>query len=354
MDKHSDTTWWSGTRQRRAVTIPAIAVLAVVSVAVLPLALPLTLVADLVRGKHFALSRCALFFAGYLVGEVLFLLATLGHWLAVAGWTEKGRQRLFRQTGWLGNAWARWMDALGEHLFGLRRTVQGLEALDSGGPLIALFRHASVGDTTFPPLILGVAGGRQVRYVVKRELQLDPIFDVIGHRLQACFVARDSQHSDREIQALCALLDGLGPQDAVAIFPEGTRFSPDKLQRALPRLEGRLSGEALACAQSLRRTLPPRLGGPIALLERNPGADVVFCAHAGYEGAATFADLLHGRTIGRTIQVRLWRVPFAEIPREREALIVWLFRQWAAMDQWVELQFQQAGSSPGPAHDNTL
>jgi hypothetical protein len=340
--KSTDMNWWSGTWQRRAVTIPAITGLALVSVLALPIALPIAVVADLVRGKRFAFSRCALFFAGYLVGEVLFLAATLLHWLAVAGWTEAGRQRLLQQTGRVGNAWAQWMDGLGEHLFGLRRTVEGLGVLDAPGPTIALFRHASVGDTTFPPLILGVAAGREVRYVVKRELQLDPIFDVIGTRLGACFVARESKQAEREIQALCTLLDGLGPNDSVALFPEGTRFSPKKLARALPKLDGKLAGDALNYAKSLRRTLPPRLGGPIALLERNPGADVVFCAHAGYEGAATFADLIHGRTIGRTIQVRLWRVAYADIPREREALIAWLFGQWAAMDEWIDAQLTVA------------
>jgi hypothetical protein len=63
---------------------------------------------------------------------------------------------------------------------------------------------------------------------------------------------------------------------------------------------------------------------------------VLFCTHVGYEEAATFRDLWTGRAIDRRIEVQFRRVPFAEIPTGREALIRWLFDEWARLDVWVE------------------
>ena len=34
----------------------------------------------------------------------------------------------------------------------------------------------------------------------------------------------------------------------------------------------------------MRNLLPPRLTGPLALLERAPDLDVVFCGHVGFDG----------------------------------------------------------------------
>ncbi len=92
----------------------------------------------------------------------------------------------------------------------------------------------------------------------------------------------------------------------------------------------------LALAEQLRHTLPPRLGGPLGLLQRNPGLDVVFCAHTGFEGAATFRDLLGGALVRREVQVAFWRVPFAQIPLERDARAQWLYQHWRRIDDWID------------------
>ena len=71
------------------------------------------------------------------------------------------------------------------------------------------------------------------------------------------------------------------------------------------------------------------------MIERNPGVDVVFCAHSGLEGAGSPRDLLAGALVGSTVRVRFWRVPYAEIPVTYEARIEWLYGQWQRVDEWI-------------------
>jgi hypothetical protein len=80
--------------------------------------------------------------------------------------------------------------------------------------------------------------------------------------------------------------------------------------------------------------LPPRLGGPLALLETS-GADVLFVAHVGLENTARLADLLSGALVGARVRVALWRVPRAEVPTEPGDRVEWLYDQWARLDAWV-------------------
>jgi len=207
-------------------------------------------------------------------------------------------------------------------------------------------RHVSTADTLLPVVLLTGRAGIVLRYVLKRELLWDPCLDIVGNRLPNCFVRRESGQSAAEIAAVVRLLDGLAAHEGVLIYPEGTRFTPAKRERALARLaEGPATEPALlARARALTNLLPPRLGGPLALLESNPGADVLFCAHTGFEGTRSLADLMAGGLVGTTVRVRLWRVPFAEIPRTRSAMASWLYDHWARMDAWIAAQDQPAAA----------
>jgi 1-acyl-sn-glycerol-3-phosphate acyltransferase len=172
---------------------------------------------------------------------------------------------------------------------------------------------------------------------MKRELRWDPAIDIIGHRLPTAFVHRGTHDHARQIALVEHLLDDLGPGDAVVIFPEGTRYSPAKRARVIASLAGK-DPEAHARALRLRHVLPPHPGGPLGLLEHNPGADVVLVAHTGLEGANHLRDLSSGALLGAEVRVKLWRVPAAEIPREREASLRWLQAAWEQIDAWLEAQ----------------
>ena len=130
-------------------------------------------------------------------------------------------------------------------------------------------------------------------------------------------------------------MDDLGPRDGVAIYPEGTRFTPSKRERILAKLATRAEPDLLARARRLQHVLPPHVGGPLGLLERNRGADVVLCAHTGLEAAGSPSDLLGGQLVGTTVRVRFWRVPHADIPREKGARVSWLYQQWQRVDDWL-------------------
>ena len=115
-------------------------------------------------------------------------------------------------------------------------------------------------------------------------------------------------------------------------YPEGTRHTAEKAKQALKRLA---KGDAALYekAKRLRHVLPPRLGGPMALL--GAGFDAVFCAHTGLDGFAHVKDMWNGKLVGNTVNVKFWRVPKSEIPEDRQARALWLFDQWQLVDDWV-------------------
>ena len=81
--------------------------------------------------------------------------------------------------------------------------------------------------------------------------------------------------------------------------------------------------------------LPPRLMGVLRLLERNPGLDVFFCAHTGFENAASFKDFFGGAMIGREIRASLWGYPAEAVPRQPEVQQKWMYENWQRVDDFV-------------------
>jgi hypothetical protein len=82
--------------------------------------------------------------------------------------------------------------------------------------------------------------------------------------------------------------------------------------------------------------MPPRPGGTLAILEANPAMDIVIVAHAGFEAAASFDTFWRGGLVGREVRFQVWRIRADEVPDEDRAL--WLFDQWARVDDWVAAQ----------------
>jgi 1-acyl-sn-glycerol-3-phosphate acyltransferase len=171
---------------------------------------------------------------------------------------------------------------------------------------------------------------------LKRELLWDPCLDIAGNRMVNCFVRRDSGAAEAEIAAVRDIARGIGAGEGVLIYPEGTRFTPAKRERALERIRASARPERLARAERLRHVLPPRLGGPLALLETCPDADVVFCAHVGFEGVRTMGDLVSGALVDGIVRVSLWRVPRDLVPEGPEARAAWLDAQWQRVDEWID------------------
>jgi 1-acyl-sn-glycerol-3-phosphate acyltransferase len=321
---------------RRAWTIPAVTVGLAVALALAPIALPLALVHDLVRfvtaRRPFMALRLYAFAIVYLLDEVLGLVALGACWFG-AGLGRGRRDRLLRATYAVQGLWASVLFGAARALLGLRFEVEGDDAVRPG-PLHVFVQHTSVLDTLIPTIFVTRRHGIRLRFVLKKELLVSPCLDVAGHMLPNVFVDRASAQSDREIARIKALAEGLGPGEGTLIYPEGTRATPSRRAHALSKLAA--SDPALhARASALRHLLPPRIGGPLALLEGGPDADCLLVGHVGLEHAVHVEDVLAGALVGRVVRVRMRRVSRRDVPAERRARIEWLYDAWQEVDDWV-------------------
>ncbi|MBL8785721.1 MAG: lysophospholipid acyltransferase family protein [Deltaproteobacteria bacterium] len=325
------------TLRRRIVTIPVVVLLAALVLGTLPATLTVAVLVDLFRYLRrktpFAVTRLLLFGAVYLLAEVVGLLALCGAW--VGSGFGASRSRLIAWTYAIQSAWVATLFNTVRNLYRVRFEVDD-DALGPapGGPVLVLMQHTSLVDTLLPTTFLTRRRGLALRWVLKSELLVDPCLDVAGLRLPNAFVRRDGTDTAQSLARVAALARDLGPRDGVLIYPEGTRFTPSKRRRALDRL-ATSQPALLPRAERLQRVLPPRLGGPLALMEAAPEADLVFFAHHGFEGLATVAAVLSGELVGKTVRLRFWRHARAEVPVDRQERIAWLWSRWEEVDAWV-------------------
>jgi 1-acyl-sn-glycerol-3-phosphate acyltransferase len=322
---------------RRVRGIALELVMFVLVTVLLPVAFAVAAVVDLVlwlrRRKPWMAVRLVAMLWWFLLGEMQALLTLLGIWLLTGGPAGRGSLRRRR---WLYDLRVRWMrHHLGgvRVLFGLRFEVEGLE-LAGPGPALIMMRHASIIDNGLPDILVAHEHGIGLRFVIKRELQALPTIDIGGRWVPTIFVRRASADSAGEVAALRRLAHDLGPGEAILIYPEGTRFTPKKLARAQEVIAER-QPEIAPLAAQLRNILPPRLGGPLALLDEAADVDVVFCGHVGFDGFQYVSDIWAGGLIGTTIRVRFWRYPAAEIPTDEQGRVAWLYERWQTVDDWV-------------------
>jgi 1-acyl-sn-glycerol-3-phosphate acyltransferase len=320
-------------RLRRFITVPGYVIAWLVWLGAAPGWLPLTIVVDLVRRSRGVALRSAAVVTVYLTCEVLGLAASAGLWAWKAIFRVDAERWIdvhFRLEAWWGTTLFRAV----VRLFGLRLEVEG-DADLGRGPYLLLFRHASTGDTLLASALVSTPHGLRLRYVLKQELLWDPCLDIVGNRLPNVFVDRFSDDSLAEVRRVQELARDLGPRDGILIYPEGTRFSAAKQQRIRDRFRQKGDAELLEYASCLSFVLPPRIGGTLALLEAAPEADVVVCAHTGFEGAASLAQIWKGGLLHQVIRVQFRRIPRDEVPTGRDTRIAWILAEWQRVDAWV-------------------
>jgi 1-acyl-sn-glycerol-3-phosphate acyltransferase len=324
-----------GARLRRRARGIAIEVVAFAAVTLLsPLLLGAAAVVDLVRWllrrRAWVGVRLVALLWWFLLGELRGIAGLAAVWLASAGRDTRTRRfRVYRlRQRWAGGH----LDGVAR-LFGLRFEVEGLEDV-APGPVLILMRHASIIDNTLPDAVVGRTHGLGLRFVIKRELQMLPTIDIGGRWVPTNFVRRGSGDTAGELESLRRLAVDLDPHEGVLIYPEGTRHTVEKLAHAQARIAERQPHLAPLAAR-LRHVLPPRLGGPVALLEQGRGTDVVFCGHVGLDGFERISDIWSGDLVGGTVRVRFWRHAAADVPADRDALIAWLYAQWQVLDDWI-------------------
>lgn len=322
------------TAVRRLVTVPGYVLAWVVWIACVPVWAPLALLTDAVRRSRGMAIRSGAVLGHYLTCEVAGIVISSAAYcwrLLARPAAEDWRALHLRLESWWGSTIYRGV----VRIFSLRVEVTGQESL-AAGPYILLMRHASTADTLLAAALVSRPHGVALRYVLKKELLWDPCLDIVGQRVPNVFVDREAADGDAEVVAVSRLAADLGPRDGVLIYPEGTRFTPEKRARILQRLRERGDDRALAHAEALRHVLPPRPRGTLALLDAAPGADVVIGAHTGFESARSLASIWRGELIGRRIRVHFRRVARAALPASAEDRAEWLRAEWQALDEWVE------------------
>jgi 1-acyl-sn-glycerol-3-phosphate acyltransferase len=330
-----------GSRRQRIVRrlrgIPLEVLAFVLVTLLLPVLLLTAAVVDatlwLSKRKPWVGVRLTAFLWWFLFGEMQAMAGVLWIWIRAGGpfGGDSERRRLGIYN--LRIHWARSHLAGIRVLFNLRFEVEDLE-LAGPGPVVIMIRHASIIDNTIPDALIAHAHGLGLRYVIKRELQMIPTIDIAGRWVPTNFVRRASGDTTGEVDRLRELTRDLGEGEGILIYPEGTRHTEDKLVQAKQKIS--LSQPEISpLADRLQNLLPPRLGGPLALLEETAGTDVVFCAHVGFDGFETIGDVWSGGLVGRKISARFWRCPATEIPVDREQRIAWLYENWQRLDDWV-------------------
>lgn len=327
----------TATWARRAVSVPLYVGLAAALVCGAPVWLPLAALADAALGPRWLWprARALAFFTLFFVSEAVGVGVAALVWLRFAGGRLGGPERYVDANAALQRAWSTVLFRGGLWLFSARVEVEALE-LARRGPLLLFVRHASAADTVLAAALVANPNRLLLRYVLKRELLWDPCLDIVGRRLPNAFIDRATAKNQGGIDAIADLARGLNSGSAVLIYPEGTRFAPQKMKRSVAAIASGNHGRLLNIASQYRNVLPPRLGGPLALLDVAPDTDVVFVDHTGFEGAATLASFWGGGLIGARVRVRLRRFPAASIPREGRA--EWLYERWAELDRWIDAE----------------
>jgi 1-acyl-sn-glycerol-3-phosphate acyltransferase len=333
---------WLQVWLRRLVSFTLYGVLASLVLGLAPLWAVLVLLGDVLAGDVARLPRaralaCVALYLACEVGGLAFAgviwLGTLGGRLVTAARYEEANAALQR----------RWTETLfrgGAALFQMKVRIEG-QACAQRAPFLLFVRHSSTADTLVAAMAVANPFRILLKYVVKRELLWDPCLDVVGRRLPNVFVERSGDRGKAEAEAVAALADRLDERQAVLIYPEGTRFSRPKLEAAVERLMKEDPPELARIAQGYQHVLPPRLGGPLKLMARAPGVDVVFLEQTGFEGAVSLADFWRGAFIGRTLELRLRRVAAGDIPETGRD--IWLFEQWRETDRWISERIAARG-----------
>ncbi len=285
-----------------------------------PPLLLLALLVDLLRlARSLSTTRLTCFLLAFLIVENFGLTLLFFTFLTTRAGTRARMERTF--------AIQRLYTAL--HLgcvraiFSLRFVVEGSE-LAKHGPFIAFVRHASLVDVLVPGGFIANAHHIELRYVLKKELLAEPCLDLAGHWIPNHFVSRSGEDTQRELDAIRALKNGIGEREGVLIFPEGTRFSARKREKLL-------AGPDKARAEVLKHLLPVRPGGAMALLDAEPQCDLLFVGHHGLEGLTGLKDIWRGKLVGRTITIRFWREP---APKENK--LAFVDQCWKRIDDWLE------------------
>lgn len=213
--------------------------------------------------------------------------------------------------------------------------------LEPGVPLVVASRHGGPGDSFILIHTLLNSAHREPRIVLKDTLQWDPAIDVLLHRIPTRFITptgfgkKAAGGGSRVEQSIAALAEGLDADDALVIFPEGGQVSARRRESRIARFRTVGREDLAERAEHLRHVMPPQPGGVHAALATASDADIVFVGHTGLDRLLTIGDIWRELPMDKRITMHAWRVPAAEIPRDRDAQADWLFSWFERIDAWI-------------------
>jgi hypothetical protein len=216
---------------RRLVIAPSVVLLAalLVPTALMVWLLVGALLTWLMPGRH-RILRAMWMAAFYLVWDAITLVGLFVLWLAAGfGWAHK---RL-----WYRHAHVEWARLMIDLLFWQVRWTLRLNVVvevDAKArlpevPVVVLCRHAGPGDSFILVDRLLHQAHRVPAIVLKDTMQWDPAIDVLLNRLPAAFVTPKSRRRPDALSAkdtIAQIAGGMGPEDALLIFPEGGNVTP--------------------------------------------------------------------------------------------------------------------------------
>ncbi len=327
------------------MTFPAVFGLAALLAATTPLAVPLLYLIDAARGaRRGRWSRIWLLVLAAAATEIAGLAWYAGVRLAWLGRPDApgSMAAWYRLEYW----WTQRHLANVARFAGIRVSFDNLEVLEGGNAVLAC-RHVSHVDALVPALAAALSGNR-VRYTLKRDLRMLPTIDLLGDCTPNVWIDRSPEPGSEMLRELAELGTGIGPGEVAVIFPESTFFTPERRERALERL-AQTRPDLAQRAGELRRLLPPRPAGTLALLEAAPDADVVIGANVGLEHGGSLAEIARRIPERVTIRMHMWRYPRAALPHDADRVAEWLLDRWLDMDRWIAEQTEPLAAPPGAA-----
>lgn len=333
---------------RRLLLVPAVILLTALVLASTPLiVLGLAFAVRFTRGR-WRLLRLYWFLLVYLVRESVGIFALIALWvLSGFGW-KLHSDRIVRAHVKLEGWYLGGLVKSAKRVLGLRLVPEDVPAhltvpdpfrAGSGAgsrPVLVFSRHAGAGDSFVLVQMLVDRYGRRPRIVLKDLLQYDPCIDIVLNRLPNRFISPNPAPGAGVIESIAELAGGLEPDGALILFPEGGNFTEHRHARAIDKLEAEGHHDDAEIARGLVHLLPPRPGGTFAAIDAAPDADILFVAHTGLEQLSSVGDLWRGLPMDRDVQVTWWSVDRADVPRDPDERIHWLFQWWVVLDQWIE------------------
>jgi 1-acyl-sn-glycerol-3-phosphate acyltransferase len=333
---------------RRLVLGPLVLLVELAIVVVSPLLALVAVIASPLTGGAWRPLRAVAITVAFLARHLATMLGCVGLWVASGFGLRAGSARMqdahHALLRWFVGGVNRWITRFARVDVRVSESQDADALLASGRrPVIVLSRHAGEGDSLLVLHALLCRHRRRTRIVLHEGLQLDPVLDVLGHRLAWRFV--DPRGGDTEVE-IAAMARDMPVDGAVLIFPEGGNFSEERRRRGIERLASRGFHEEAQWARSMEYVSAPRPGGALAAIDAAPGADVVFVAHDGIPaGIGELWRMLLART---SVELRMWAVAADDVPDDHEDQFDWLFGEWCTLDRWLG---ERASGSDAPRDD---